>query len=307
MKASWDTFEQRDWDAAHSQIAGALQQDWAYGSTMRLLGVPVLRACIEQDGTPVALAQFIVRRFGPVASVSLCSRGPLWLAALDASDKARAHRALRASLPLHGLRFLLLTPEETPNQAHGLKSWRRVMTGYATVVVDLESEADEMRATLEGKWRNRLVSAEASGLSVHRIGTNPGQYRWLLDQEEAQRQTKGLSGLPLSFYEPYIQSRQQPSQCVLSLRADLGRDRVAAMMFLIHGQAATYQVGWSNEAGRDLNAHNLLLWQAMLELRQRGVKRLDLGGVNTTRSAGLARFKIGTGGQVLQLAGTYLA
>jgi hypothetical protein len=46
---------------------------------------------------------------------------------------------------------------------------------------------------------------------------------------------------------------------------------------------------------------------AVLELRQRGLKRLDLGGVNTTRSAGLARFKIGTGGQVLRLAGTYLA
>jgi lipid II:glycine glycyltransferase (peptidoglycan interpeptide bridge formation enzyme) len=45
----------------------------------------------------------------------------------------------------------------------------------------------------------------------------------------------------------------------------------------------------------------------MLELQSRGVRRLDLGGVNTVRSAGLARFKIGTGGQVLQLAGTYLA
>jgi hypothetical protein len=32
---------------------------------------------------------------------------------------------------------------------------------------------------------------------------------------------------------------------------------------------------------------------------------LDLGGINTARSAGIARFKIGTGGEVLQLAGTY--
>jgi lipid II:glycine glycyltransferase (peptidoglycan interpeptide bridge formation enzyme) len=79
------------------------------------------------------------------------------------------------------------------------------------------------------------------------------------------------------------------------------------MMFLIHGQAATYQVGWSNDQGRDLNAHNLLLWQAMTELSARGVRVLDLGGVNTGRSAGLARFKIGTGGQVHQLAGTFLA
>lgn len=307
MKASWDTVEQRDWDAAHSQIAGALQQDWAYGSTMRLLGVPVLRACVEQDGALIALAQFIVRRFGPVASVSLCSRGPLWLAELDASDKARAHRALRASLPLRGLRFSLLTPEETPHEAHGLKPWRRVMTGYATVLINLEPEVETLRTNLDGKWRNRLVSAEASELTVHRIGTNPGQYRWLLDQEGEQRQSKGLAGLPLNFYEPYIGSRQQPAQCVLSLRADLGRERVAAMMFLIHGQAASYQVGWSSEKGRELNAHNLLLWRAMLELRARGVRRLDLGGVNTVRSAGLARFKIGTGGQVLQLAGTYLA
>jgi lipid II:glycine glycyltransferase (peptidoglycan interpeptide bridge formation enzyme) len=45
----------------------------------------------------------------------------------------------------------------------------------------------------------------------------------------------------------------------------------------------------------------------MTELSARGVRVLDLGGVNTGRSAGLARFKIGTGGQVHRLAGTFLA
>ena len=78
------------------------------------------------------------------------------------------------------------------------------------------------------------------------------------------------------------------------------------MMFLLHGSAATYQVGWSNDTGRRLNAHNLVLWQAMQALQQRGVRQLDLGGVNTQRSAGIARFKLGTGGRVLRLAGTYL-
>ena len=60
-------------------MGGALQQDWAYGATMRLLGVTVLRALIEQDGAPVGLAQFIVRSMGPVGALALCSRGPLWL------------------------------------------------------------------------------------------------------------------------------------------------------------------------------------------------------------------------------------
>jgi lipid II:glycine glycyltransferase (peptidoglycan interpeptide bridge formation enzyme) len=138
------------------------------------------------------------------------------------------------------------------------------------------------------------------------MGSNPGQYRWLLDQEEAQRQQRGFAGLPLAFFDAYIPSRKQPGQTLLSLRADLGRDRVAAMMFLLHGRAATYQVGWSNEQGRQLNAHNLLLWQAIEALQLRGIQQLDLGGVNTARSAGIARFKIGTGGEVRQLAGTYL-
>jgi len=92
----------------------------------------------------------------------------------------------------------------------------------------------------------------------------------------------------------------------LSLRADIGRDRLAGVMFLIHGQAATYQVGWNSDAGRDLHAHNLLLWRGIEALQERGIRTLDLGGVNTQRSAGVARFKIATGGVVKQLAGTYL-
>jgi lipid II:glycine glycyltransferase (peptidoglycan interpeptide bridge formation enzyme) len=78
------------------------------------------------------------------------------------------------------------------------------------------------------------------------------------------------------------------------------------MLYLIHGTAATYHVGWSGEEGRRLGAHNLLLWEAMSRLAAHGVRRLDLGGVNTQSSAGVARFKLGAGGEVVTLAGTWL-
>jgi lipid II:glycine glycyltransferase (peptidoglycan interpeptide bridge formation enzyme) len=65
-------------------------------------------------------------------------------------------------------------------------------------------------------------------------------------------------------------------------------------------------VGWTSDQGRELNAHHLILWRAIEELRERGVRTLDLGGVNTVRSAGVARFKMRTGGKVLTLAGTYI-
>lgn len=306
MRVRWDGPDPAAWDAAHAAAAGALQQDRAYGDAMLALQVPVLRAVVERDGEPLALAQFIVRRFGRLGAVALCSRGPLWLRPLDAADKSRAYRALRRTLPLSGLRFMLVTPEEAAGAPNGLSPLRRVMTGMSTVMLDLTQPPDALRAALDHRWRNRLVSGERAGLSVQRVGANPSQWRWLVDADIEQRRQKGLSGLPAPFFGHYVRVRAPATKAMLALRADAGRERVAAMLFLQHGAAATYEIGWSGERGRELHAHNLLLWQAIGELQARGVRRLDLGGVNTGRSAGLARFKLGTGGEVLTLAGTYL-
>jgi len=179
------------------------------------------------------------------------------------------------------------------------------MTGQSTVVIDISKSVDDLRAGLDRRWRLPLSHAEKSDLKIHRVGTNPGQYRWLLDAEIQQREKRGFIGLPLQFFDLYVQSRQQPSKNILTMRADIGRDRVAGMMFLIHGESATYQVGWTNEEGREQNAHHLILWQGIEELQSRGVRVLDLGGVNTIRSAGVARFKISTGGRVVTYAGSY--
>ena len=307
MKVNWDTLSYPEWDAHHAAAAAPLQQDWAYGACMKTLAVGVLRALIEQDGTPVALAQFIVRRMvGGLANMALCSLGPVWLQPLSGADKARVYKALKKTIPLKNLRVVAFTPLEAPGPELGLSRWRRVMTGHSTVVLDLQPELEVLRAQLDGRWRYSLARAEESSLTVHRVGTNAGQYRWLLDAEMQQREQRGLHGLPLQFFDLYVPSRQQPTKTILTLRADVGRDRVAGMMFLIHGESATYQVGWTNDAGREHNAHNLILWNAIQELRERGVRKLDLGGVNTTRSAGIARFKIGTGGQVLSCAGTFI-
>jgi hypothetical protein len=307
MKLFWDDHDPSEWDRHHAAASAALQQDWAYGSCMKTLGVTCWRARVVSDGQTVAQAQFIGRRLAGLVSLALCSRGPVWAQALTAADKAEVYRLLRASLPAGRPRFAFFTPEEPADgTALGLSRWRRVVTGYATVTLDLTQSREQLRAALDGKWRNRLVAAEGAGLTVQRLGTNPAQFRWLLAQEDAMREQRGVEGLPAGFIEQYMTSRKSVGQTVLTLRADHQGERVAAMMFLLHGTAATYQIGWSNDTGRQLNAHNLLLWQAIEALQQRGVRLLDLGGVNTQRSAGIARFKLGTGGRVLTLAGTYL-
>ena len=306
MIVHWNAHDILAWDAAHAHAAAALQQDWAYGSSLAMLGVPVLRARVMRDGVQVAQAQFIVRKWFGLGAMALCTRGPVWNQTVTPQEEAEVYRALKKSLPLSGIRFMAVTPEVPAGQEHGLHSMRRIMSGMSTVMLDLTPSLEALRAQLDRRWRHRLVGGENSDMVVHRVGTNPGQYRWLLEAEMKQRTEKKLDGLPTAFFDNYVDARKQPTKNILTLRADRGRDRIAAMMFLIHGDAATYQVGWTSDAGRDVHAHNLILWKGIEALKERGIRMLDLGGVNTIRSAGIARFKMSTGGNVLTLAGTYI-
>lgn len=306
MYILWNQIDYPQWDHAHALVSGALQQDWAYGTSLKALGITCHRAEVILNGETVALAQFICRRYGFLVGIALCTRGPLWLKPVSADDQTRIYRELKRSLPLARPRFVLFSPDITDPADLGLRKLIRVMTGYSTVMVDLTQTAEQLRAAMEGRWRNRLVAAERAQLDIVRTGDHPDQYRWLLDEERAQRERKSFYGLPLEFVETYISARAQPAKTMLALHATHHTERVAAMLFLIHGSAATYHVGWSNEAGRDTNAHNLLLWHAFEALRERGVRTLDLGGINTRQLAGISRFKIGSGGKVVTYAGTFV-
>lgn len=315
---SWNSTPRADWDAALKASAAAYQQDWAYGEALAGAGAStqVHRARITRpDGSLLALAQIVARPAAMIARFALCTLGPVWIGDVSADDKRAAYRALKAALPLPRPRILVVTPDEVMSAETGLAGRTRVMTGDATVRVDLLSDAEVMRAQLDGKWRNALAKAEKSALKVERVGSKPGQYRWLLDAESKQRERRGYRALPPELTEawqaaklagaPHDKSADK-SGGVLAFRADLDRSACAGMLFLLHGARATYHIGWSNEDGRANAAHNLLLWTAMLDLKARGLRVLDLGGVNTQSGAGIARFKLGTGGHVLQRAGAFV-
>ena len=292
------------WDVALAAQPAALQQDWCYGEAMAALGAGVRRVGILDGNTLVGLAQFTTRKVAGLVSMALCTRGPVWLEDVDPAGKAAAYKGLRDHLGLRQPRLVMLSPDET--EAIGTERLSRVMTGYSTVLVDLTQDLESLRAGLDGKWRNRLVSAEKSSLKVSPNGTKLAQYRWLLETEDGQRAERGYRATPASLVPAFVEARQD-KRSLLILRADLGRQKAAAMLFLVHGCAATYHMGWSSPEGRQAGAHNLLMWNAFEALQARGVRQLDLGGVNTSKpGAGLARFKIGTGGEVVTLAGTYL-
>ncbi len=307
MKLSWNQTPRSTWDALHAQWGGSLQQDWAYGEAMRRLGVGVQRAAVlDASGQALGLAQFICRRVAGYIALASCTRGPVWSPQAGGELRAQSLRSLQSSMPARPLRVTLFSPDCPAGklQAGEMGRLQRVMTGYSTVMLDLTQGQDALRRSFDGKWRNRLVKAEAESVTVQ-VQPDQQALAELMRREGEQRQRRGFHGLPTALVPAFIEAHDRPSQAYLMSVARRRKDTLAAMLFLLHGRVATYHLGWASDDGRQLNLHNLLLWRALAPLVERGITHLDLGGVNTHELPGISRFKLGTGGEVLTLAGTF--
>lgn len=274
-----------DWDATLAPGGLPLQQSAAYGAVARAAGRRVLRLEIRAGGDSIGHAQ-ILRR-GPLA---LLSRGPVWAGAAGSGLRRAALCAFGAAAPL-----LLATPEAETGAGLPLITPRHVAE------IDLAPGAAALRAAMAGKWRNRLVAAEAAGLAVGPGG--PRDLEALLAREAAQRRTRGYRALPPGFTRAFAATHPGALRLWCARR---GGEMVAAMAFLVHRPWATYHLGWSGAEGRAAHAHALLLWTAMQVFAAEGLARLDLGDVNTEDAPGLARFKIGAGARVRALGATVL-
>ncbi len=276
----------------------ALQQSWGYGVAVGGQGHAVMRAGLSDGGRCLALAQVVRRRLPGGWGLGMLLRGPVWLEPPDPEREAVAIDRLRAELG----RTLLLWQPDDADAAERRAGWRRVWTGPSTAWLDLTQPAAQLRRRLDGKWRNMLVRAEATSMSaVEAIGGS--HFEWLVEANERQRLAVGYRGPGAGFIRALAANGRRG---MMALIARHEGESVAGVLLARHGRAATYYAGVTTAAGRELRAHHRLLWEGVLRLQRAGCTALDLGGIDTVTSPGIARFKLGLGGTPLTLAGSYL-
>ena len=284
----------------------ALEQSWAFGEAMVATEkVSVERFVICCDEAPMALVQAFRRALIGGFSFIRIVRGPVWLAENYAVQAGGILRALRSHWRPGRGALLSLVPElpvgEAADTAMRAAGMRRMVTGYSTIWVDLAPDVDALRAGLDGKWRNALVKAEAGKLRLQR--SHGGDLlRDLTARYDAFRKTRRFVGPEGKLARAMVKA----STDVTVLSAHQGSALIAGIVLVRHGASATYFISWAGDAGRDVNAHNLLLWRAIEALKKDGVRWFDLGGVDAVHAPGIARFKLGIGGAVTTLAGSYL-
>ena len=284
----------------------ALEQDWAFGEAMAATEkVPVERLVISRDGAPVALVQAFRRKLIGRLSLIRLVRGPVWLKEPDEAERAGVLRALRRHWRPGRGTVLSCVPElPVGADSDGLMraaGMRRMVTGYSTIWVDLAPDIDVLRSRLDGKWRNALVKGEAGEIRIE-TSQDGETLRDLAASYDAFRRTRRFVGPDGKLARALVRATQD----VTVLSAHEGRQLIAGAVLVRHGSAATYFIGWSGDTGRSVNAQNVLLWRAILTLKKDGVRWFDLGGIDVVHAPGIARFKLGLGGDVTTLAGSYL-
>ncbi|WP_328908170.1 aminoacyltransferase [Streptomyces sp. NBC_00234] len=169
---------------------------------------------------------------------------------------------------------------------------------------------DDLWSGLNQEWRRNVRRAEKAGVEVVVGGEAdlPEFYRLLRITEERDGFRLGRS---LEYYERQYAAlnAEEPGRMRLYL-ARHGGETLAAHTMVHVGRRVWYQTGASASHRREVRPSNLLQWRMLLDAHALGAEVYDMRGVPSTldpddRSHGLLRWKLGTGGEVVQTLGEW--
>ena len=264
-------------------------------------------AIICQDEQELGLAIFYEIKLGPIHVVDLF-RGPLWFSDTVPDDYLSDFAQLFArTFPRRFLRRRRWLPEwKNTQKAREImeeKGFLPQPNTYETAVIDLTKDEEVLRKNLKQKWRNALNKAEKLDLIVQpdwQLKTL-GNFLALYDEDRREKKYRGRSA---RFVETEIRFAAAFKEAVI-IWAATKEDMLAAVLLIMHGNSASYRIGFTTPKGRHCNAHNILLWKSILLLKERGITSFDLGGVEAQGAGGLTKFKKGLGGQLFTSLGMY--
>ncbi|MFE9116201.1 lipid II:glycine glycyltransferase FemX [Streptomyces sp. NPDC007172] len=169
---------------------------------------------------------------------------------------------------------------------------------------------EQLWAGLNQEWRRNVRTAHKAGVRTV-TGTAadlPEFYRLLRVTEERDGFRLGRS---LTYFQRQYEAlnAEQPGRMRLYLAVHRGEVLAAHTMITV-GRRVWYQTGASADHRREVRPSNALQWQMIQDAHALGAEVYDMRGVPSTldpqdRPFGLLRWKLGTGGQVVETLGEW--
>ena len=292
-----------EWDAL---IAASptphLVQGFAYGEGKAAKGWTPKRVVFSRGTTAVAFATILeLRRFG-IRLGSRVNRGPVFLepAPSDATIVG-VYRALRrwrgpllvaTALPMSAASDALL-------RRAGFRMQRRL--SWRSGRIDVSGSEESIWASFSSAFRNRYREAEAAGATL-RIASDDASFEWMLERHAENMAEKSFRAVDADLLRAM---RAASPEDMLVFQLLHGGKPVAGMSVARFGTHAEYHIGWFGPDGRKVNAGNFLMWNIMREMRRRGVRTFDVGGMK--EGDGYTQFKRTMNAVEYELAGEWMS
>jgi hypothetical protein len=261
---------------------------------------------IRLDGKIVGMLTLQEVKIGPFRLIELY-RGPIWF--FEAPEEAwlAAFADLFAKeYPRGFLQKRRWLPEWPDSQSarealrkHGFRGSRKF---YETIWLDLTKPEEDLRASLKKNWRADLKKGASAEIDI-RIDRDGSSIEMFLEYHEQERTRKKYRTRGVALLKNELKNAALLKEILILWALDQ-EEPAAAVAIVMHGNSATYRAGWALPRGRDLHAHNVLLWDAITMLKNSRYRALDLGGTTpTSGSSGYIRFKQGMGGESFKTMG----
>ncbi len=180
------------------------------------------------------------------------------------------------------------------------------------VPLEGRTEAD-LLAGMNQLWRRNIKKAAKLGVEVTRGG--PGDLPLFHEIYAETAARDHFVPRPLSYFQRMVEElrAEDPDRIRLYLARYGGSgegELVAATLWVHVGGHTWYSYGASTAARREVQGSTAIQWQMMRDALAAGATVYDLRGITDTVSTedphiGLIRFKVGTGGEAVELAGEW--
>jgi len=306
------SFAEREWTGIISGFFDlSLMQTWEFAEAKAATGPWRVERCVFEagdgsgKGAEIGAAQILIRRLpgGLPGGLAWINRGPLWRRSEAQSPDILV--AMMAELAGYlaakrGL-YLRMAPPVTegtlaPESLEDVGLKLTGTAGWASAVLDLSSPLEDLRAGLRQNWRNGLNKAGRLGLEVE-SGSDDRLFEAFLDAQTRFVEDRGFTTTVTVELLRALQERLSGERRLESFVARDGADVLGTALMARYGETCEYLAGNSSDAGRRGNVGQLLLWRVVEVMKERGLRYLDLGGMDPDLTPeGIYRFKDGLGG-----------
>ena len=245
-----------------------LLQSLNYGNVLKSLNnIEIERYLITSNkNEKVAILQVLKKNF-LFFNFYKINRGPIFFE--NIKDNIKIKIIIQLTMKFKSIfKFLSFSPELFNSPENILLNFNKKKVyfkqpSWNSFVVNLFHDISIIKKNLMSSWRSQLNQAEKNNLIIS-SNNDIKNIKNLIKLNDLNSTLKNFKTINSNFLLTFLLNSKN-----IILNSYKNEELIASVCVVIHGDASTYLLGWSNNAGRKYYATNLLLWEAIKILKKK--------------------------------------